>query len=334
MQATLLLGATTVKSLFNNTMSSEAEEEVVAADEVCASCGTTAVDDVKLKKCACDLVKYCSVACQKNHRSQHKKACKKRLAELRDNNLFEQPDSSCYGECPICCLPQSIDPSKSVLMSCCSQLICNGCDYVNQKRESEAGLQRKCVFCREPVTSFKSDEEIMKHLMKRVKKNCPVAIREVGKTHYRKGDHETALKYYVKAAELGDVDAHYNSSVMHLNGQGVEKDVKKYTYYMEEAAIGGEPNARHYLGMIERNNGRYERARRHFIIAANLGYHDSLNYIKKLHTEGHASKEDYEGALRAYQAAMEATKSPEREQAEVYYEAFKVKPENKCLELI
>jgi hypothetical protein len=39
-----------------------------AADEVCASCGRPAVDDIKLKKCACNLVKYCGVACQKNHR--------------------------------------------------------------------------------------------------------------------------------------------------------------------------------------------------------------------------------------------------------------------------
>ena len=49
-----------------------------AADEVCASCGKAAVDDVKLKKCACNLVKYCSVACQKDHRPQHKKICKKK----------------------------------------------------------------------------------------------------------------------------------------------------------------------------------------------------------------------------------------------------------------
>jgi len=32
-----------------------AEEEAVAADEVCASCGVAAIDDVKLKKCACNL---------------------------------------------------------------------------------------------------------------------------------------------------------------------------------------------------------------------------------------------------------------------------------------
>ena len=78
-------------------------KEDEAADTVmhCASCGIAAVDNVKLKNCACGLVKYCSVACQKNHRSKHKKMCRKRLAELRDKDLFEQPRATHYGECPI-----------------------------------------------------------------------------------------------------------------------------------------------------------------------------------------------------------------------------------------
>ena len=63
----------------------------------CASCGKADVDDVKLKKCACKLVRYCTVECQKNHRPQHKKVCKKRLAELRDDRLFTQPDESYLG---------------------------------------------------------------------------------------------------------------------------------------------------------------------------------------------------------------------------------------------
>jgi len=70
-------------------MSSNTDE----ADEVCASCGITGGNDVKLLLCtACKLVKYCSVDCQKNHRPQHKKACKKRAAEIRDARLFTQPD--------------------------------------------------------------------------------------------------------------------------------------------------------------------------------------------------------------------------------------------------
>jgi hypothetical protein len=75
---------------------------VVDADECCASCGIAPVDDIKLK-CGggCDLVKYCSDKCQENHR------------ELRDKQLFQQPDESYLGECPICFLPLPIDLKRS-----------------------------------------------------------------------------------------------------------------------------------------------------------------------------------------------------------------------------
>src|SRR6056300_469100 len=128
-----------------------AENEVAAdADELCASCGKAEVDDVKLKNCdgGCDLVKYCSVDCQKNHRSQHKTLC---MAELNDKDLFEQPDSSDLGECPICCLPMPLVLRKSRFMGCCSKIICHGCLHANQKRENEAGLEQRCAFCREPL---------------------------------------------------------------------------------------------------------------------------------------------------------------------------------------
>jgi hypothetical protein len=88
-----------------------------AHDEVCACCGIAEVDDVKLKLCdgGCDLVKYCGVECQGNHREQHLEECNKRKAELHDKQLFTQPDSSYLGECSICCLPLSLDASKSSL---------------------------------------------------------------------------------------------------------------------------------------------------------------------------------------------------------------------------
>ncbi len=104
-------------------------EQADEADEVCAKCGKAEVDNIKLRKCnACKLVKYCSVDCQKNHRPLHKKVCKKRAREMREETLFTQPDGSYYGECPICCLPLPLDDHKSTIMTCCSQHICNGCD--------------------------------------------------------------------------------------------------------------------------------------------------------------------------------------------------------------
>ena len=102
---------------------------------VCASCGIAEIDEIKLKTCACKSVRYCSDECQKKHRPQHERACKKRSAEMRDELLFKQPESSSRGDCPICCLPLPLDPQKSNLMSCCSKTICNGCDYANQARQ-------------------------------------------------------------------------------------------------------------------------------------------------------------------------------------------------------
>ncbi len=290
------------------------EEAVAAVDEVCASCGKTAVDDVTLKKCACDLVKYCSVACQKNHRPRHKKMCKKRLAELHDNDLFEQPDESHLGECPICCLPLSLDMTKSGFMGCCSKLICNGCHHANRTREIEAGLEQRCAFCREPLS--KSNEENVKKKMERVKKNCPAALCNMGKECCEEGDYEVALEYLIKAAELGDADAHNMLAHLYRGGEGVEKDLKKAIYHLEQAAIAGHPEARNNLGVEEGNDGRFERAKKHFIIAANLGHDGSLKKLMKLYGNGHASKEDYAGALRAYQATVDETKSAQREKAE------------------
>ena len=285
----------------------------------CASCGITAVDDVKLMDCndGCDLVKYCSDACQENHREQHEEECKRRLVELRDRDLFTMPDESHYGECPICCLPLPIKV-RNMFMPCCSKTICLGCDYANKQREFEAGLQRRCPFCREPAAE--SDEEVNKRIMERIKKNNPAAIRNMAKKRDQEGNYKTAIKYYTKAAKLGDAEAHYNLSINYRNGWGVKKDMKKVIYHAEEAAIGGHPEARNNVGYFEVKNGRFERAKKHFIIASNLGNHYSLCNLKELYVEGHASKEDYADALRAYQAAVEATKSAEREEAEAYYE--------------
>ena len=287
------------------------------ADAVCANCGIAEVDDIKLEEdCdGCDLVKYCSNDCQENHRGQHEDDCKKRRAELRDKELlFEQPDENYLGECPLCFLPMSLDPRKSTLMSCCCKVICAGCSYANKNREIEAGLEQRCAFCREPLP--KSEEDVLKRLTKRIKKNDPDAMREMGKNHHDKGDYQGAFEYFTKAAELGSAGAHYNLSIMYGKGNGIEKDTEKYAFHLEEAAIRGQPEARHNLGCIEASVGRFERAKKHFIIAANLGYHDSLKLLRRLYTEGHASKEDYANALRAYQAAVEATKSREREIAD------------------
>jgi hypothetical protein len=281
----------------------------------CASCGTAEVDDIKLKKCtACHLVKYCSVKCQKEHRTQHKRACKKRASELRDEILFNQPESSDLGHCPICCLPLPINARKSILCSCCSKTICIGCAHANQQRELQGKLEQKCPYCRHPLP--KSVDEAELNHMKRVQVNDPDALRHMGLIRHDEGDYEGAFEYYTKAARLGNAGAHFELSRLYQMGHGVEKDEKMELHHLEEAAIGGNPSARHNLGCIEKENGRIHRAVKHFIIAAKLGTDDSLENVRGGFRLGLVSKEDFASALRGHQSAVDETKSLQRDAAE------------------
>jgi TPR repeat protein len=106
---------------------------------------------------------------------------------------------------------------------------------------------------------------------------------------------------------------------MYSEGQGVERDLKKKIYHLEEAAIGGHPDARFNIGNHEFRNGRKNRAAKHWIIAAKLGEDDALHNVKLGFTCGFVSKEDYDAALRGHQAAVDATKSEQRDAAEEFF---------------
>jgi tetratricopeptide (TPR) repeat protein len=229
---------------------------------------------------------------------------------IRDKQLFKQPDGSHFGECPICLLPLPLDSTKWILNSCCCTRICIGCDYANKIREIELRQQQKCAFCREPLRG--TDEEIEKDQKKRIKANDPIALLQMGKRCYHSGDYDGAFQYFTKAAELGDMDGHYELSCLYQQGNGVEKDMNKLVHHLEEAAIGGHPLARYNLGVHEGNHGRYDRATKHFIIAANLGDDGALDDVKEGYKRGYASKEDFAAALRGHQAAVAETKSEQR----------------------
>ena len=296
---------------------SEGKDEDTNTMMFCANCGTAGNDDIKLKKCtACYLVRYCGVKCQKEHRKQHKKECKKRAAELHDEILFKEPESSCFGDCPICCVPLSIDLEQSSFMSCCSKFICNGCHYVNQTRELEGRLEHKCPFCRTALPP--TDEEFNRQLTKRIEVNDPVALRYMGWKKNNERDYKGAFEYYTKAAALGDVNAHYQISCLYRDGLGVEKDGKKQLHHVEQAAIGGHPRARHNLGCMEERNGKTDRAVKHWIIGANLGHEMSLECVKALYKDGFVSKENLAATLRSHKATIDATKSPQREAAAAF----------------
>jgi TPR repeat protein len=162
-------------------------------------------------------------------------------------------------------------------------------------------------------------------MMERIKANDPFAMSQVGTRLYHEGDYDIAIKYWTKAAELGDMGAHFQLGYVYMK-EGVKKDQKKAVavYHYEMAAIGGHPTARYNLGCYEERKGNIERSVKHHIIAAKLGDEDSMKKLWKHYSGENITKEDLETTLRTHKAAIDAMKSPEREAAEAWRERQRV----------
>ena len=254
--------------------------------------------------------------CKEEHREQHEEDCKTRAKKLHDDDLFTQPDETHLGECPICFLPMPLN-GQAMFHSCCSKSICMGCIVAEIEMSSDIMKYllkaNRCAFCREPAGE--NEDESRSGLMKRIKANDPAAIREFGIKLYDEGDYDDALTYFMKAVELEDPEAHYRLGQMYHYGNGVKKDEEKEVYHFEKAAIGGHPEPRMHLGVIDVRNGRFERAKNHFIIAANLGHEESMKRLLPVYKHGYITKEEYEATLRTHQAAVDEMKSSERDYA-------------------
>ena len=287
----------------------------------CANCCKGEEDIGDLKACtACKMVKYCNRYCQIAHRPQHKKACKKRAAELHDEKLFKQPPPA--EDCPICMLPLPSFHTGSKYRACCGKMICSGCIHAVAKRDGGVGL---CPFCRTPTPT---PEEIVEQYKKRAEIDDAEAIRNLG-CCYSDGelglpqDRAKSFELWHRAGVLGEATSYYCIGCAYRNGDGVERDEKKAIHYWELAAMGGDAMARHNLGVYEACAGNMERALKYLMIAAGCGHTNSLEMIKQMFLKGHATKDDYAKALLSYQANLVEIKSPQRDEAAAFNDKYK-----------
>ena len=271
------------------------------------------------------MVKYCNRECQIAHWPQHKKECKRRAAELHDEKLFKQPPTE---DCPICFLRLPELQSGSRYQTCCGKTICIGCihaplyDHLGNEVDN-----KKCPFCRTPTP--KSTDDANEREKKRVEKDDPVAIFNMG-CYYDKGtygypqDDTKSLELFHRAAELGHAGAYASIGWAYDNGEGVEVDEKKAKHYYELAAMGGDTDARHNLGIIEsKRNGNHERAVKHYMIAVKSGKAKSLEVFKQMYIDGRATKDDYTKALQLYQEYLSEIKSSQRDEAAAAREDYR-----------
>ncbi|EJK62752.1 hypothetical protein THAOC_16624, partial [Thalassiosira oceanica] len=286
-------------------------------DDACANCGKLGSDAVKLKNCtACRLVKYCGVDCQRAHRKEHKKACKQRAAELKDEQLYSQGQERPEGDyCPICTLPIPFRmDDHSTFNVCCMKRICNGCNVAAQKRGMD-----DCAFCRTHYPD--KDADALAMIQARVGKNDPVAIYYLGGKYFHgrlglQKDARKAFELWTEAAELGSINALFDLGNAYRQGYGVQQDMAKAAQFYSNAAMQGHAESRYNLGCIEEHiMENHDRAVRHFLISAKMGHNDPVESIKRFFRAGFATKEQYAEALKGYQDAVEEMKSPQRDEA-------------------
>ena len=289
-------------------------------DNTCANCGKGEEENRNLKTCtACKMVKYCCRDCQIAHRPQHKRECKRRAAELHDEELFKvHPPNE---DCPICFLPVPLDPGENIFDICCGKSICKGCLYgmvLEQTKKGKKGEELGiCAFCRAPKAS---SDETVERIKKLMEKGNALAYLQLGGM-YANGegslpqDDEKANELWLQAGKLGCAEAYHNLS---LYFYGI-RNQKKAEYFCELAAMGGYVYARSNLADNEYNAGNYERAYKHYMIAAKAGDKDSLDEVKDGFMRGFIAKDEYASTLRAHQKRVAEMNSDMREKAAAAY---------------
>ncbi|KAL7524352.1 hypothetical protein ACHAWF_000915, partial [Thalassiosira exigua] len=231
-------------------------------------------------------------------------------------------------DCPICFLPLPTS-GNNTYKSCCGKVICDGCMHgmivVDVNSSGMVKMGGNCPFCRAPHVS---GEEEIERLKARMKVNDALAHSTLGYAYHfgdngLPRDQKMAISLLLKAAKLGDTCANFCLGKAYDEGDGVEKDETKAKHHWELAAMGGNVDARHSLGIMEINAGRSNRDQRliarsfkHFAIAARAGLESSLDYIKEGFIKGHITKDEYTAILRAYQKNKEEMKSDTRERSE------------------
>ena len=296
---------------------------------------------------ACRSVCYCNVACQQAHRKKHQQQCQQGVELLttvaasaratkqqtdrkekdreevdttgdedEDNNddaLLFQPIPP-QDECPICTLPLPNDVRGTAYSTCCGKVLCTGC----WQRDQQFMKIPRCAFCREPNSS--SEQEAVLRLRKRMElKDCTALF--IASQFYKAGlyglpqDTQKAFELCLRAANLGHATACGSIAECYNTGDVVPIDTKKSRQYLRQSVQSGNLRSRHQLGAMEHNNSNYQKASRHWLLAAAAGDTESLEEIGKYYKLqlGVITQEEYAAALVSYVNVHQEEWSWERE---------------------
>jgi TPR repeat protein len=135
------------------------------------------------------------------------------------------------------------------------------------------------------------------------------AMAKKGKEAYDAQHYEAALRWFSKAADLGNTDAMRGMSWIYVNGRGVPKDIAEGMRWLRMAADRGNTDAMTSIGYgYEQGEGvakDYAEALRWYKSAADLGDAEGMMRVGWLYEHGEGVEQNYAEAMRWYERAAD-----------------------------
>lgn len=131
----------------------------------------------------------------------------------------------------------------------------------------------------------------------------------LGNRYFNEKNYAEAVKYYRKAAELGNVDAQTTLGWMYDQAKGVRRNYAEAAKWYRKAAEQGYAYAQNELGVLYYNGQgvkrNYGEALKWFRKAAGQGNAVSYGWLGTMYYEGQGVKKDYSEALKWFRKAAD-----------------------------
>ena len=230
--------------------------------------------------------------------------------------LFNQPPK--LDECPICLLRLPTLYTGYDILGCCGKVICYGCRCAQEAHDRANPWI--CPLCR--GNHPPNHQEYVRIQERHAESGNPVSMFAIA-TILMDGSEEDGLEpdvprglhWLFESCNEGCEFAFWKLSNMLEAGEFVERDIDTSWELCKGAAIFGHHHARVKLAQFEMQHENYDNAVKHLLIAVTQGSLDSLNHIRDLLRSGHATKEQYGQAIRAYKEYLDEVKSDQRDSA-------------------
>jgi TPR repeat protein len=142
-------------------------------------------------------------------------------------------------------------------------------------------------------------------LLKKAEKGDVTAQIELAAKFWSDGDFDSAVKWYRKAAEQGDVRAEHALGIANMSGQGANGGFEEAIKWFKKAAEKGNMDSQYSLGLRYVRGDHVERdfteAAKWFKMAANQGQPDSQVSLARRYAAGEGVEKD---VVEAYKWAL------------------------------